>query len=160
MTELFTRISPSEITDRVQVRSIKSQGVDRLKSKIEQLGFQSSKPILVYPTESGYCLLDGNHRLEAAIACGLQELPALVVAPPASELEAVKQARESNEAAETVVPTTFVDDAELVWKLAKESSLKDVAKAMGWKTHQQVAQYNALQKLSKETWSLVATLTA
>ena len=151
-------IAPTEIVSRVEARSLKLDGVERLKATIDRLGFQVDKPILVYPFESGYRLIDGNHRLEAAIAQGLETVPALIVEPPANELEAIKQARESNEAAETVVPTTFVDDAELIWRMLDEEKQQDVADALTWSLSK-VKQYSALKSIGNEAWSLVKVTT-
>lgn len=148
---LLQFIRPQEIISRVEARSVKADGVERLKAKIDRLGFQVDKPIRVYPFESGYRLIDGNHRLEAAIAYGLEQVPALIVEPPANELDAIKQARESNEAAETVVPTTFVDDAELIWRLLENSTQKEVADALKW-SRSQIADYKQLSKLCHKAW--------
>lgn len=83
---------------------------------------------------------------------------------PASELDAIKQARESNEASETVVPTTFVDDAELVWRLTEKNpstekpkhTQDEAAKAMGW-SREAVKNYAALQKIDNEAWKVIGT---
>jgi DNA modification methylase/ParB-like chromosome segregation protein Spo0J len=147
-------LKPEQICSRVEARSLKSDGVERLKSKIKRLGFQADKPLRVYPFESGYRLIDGNHRLEAAIAEGLETVPALIVEPPANELEAIKQARESNEASETVVPTTFVDDAELIWRLLENEKQQEVADALSWSLSK-VKQYSALNAINSKAWSFI-----
>lgn len=143
-------IQLAAISGRVEARSIKASGVDRLKDKIKRLGFQVDKPIRVYPYHGGYFLIDGNHRIEAAKALNLDAVYAVIVDPPASELDAIKQARESNEASETVVPTTFVDDAELVWRLTDipGNTQEQIAQAMGWNTRVDVARHKALRVLN------------
>ncbi|MBE9194237.1 hypothetical protein IQ219_02595 [Synechocystis sp. LEGE 06083] len=83
---------------------------------------------------------------------GLETVPALVVEPPANELEAIQQARESNEASEAVVPTTFVDDAELIWRLLESSTQQEVASALKW-SRSQVADYKQLSKLCGKAWN-------
>jgi DNA modification methylase/ParB-like chromosome segregation protein Spo0J len=158
-------IDPSDIVSRVECRSLKLDGVERLKAKINRLGFQIDKPLRVYSYENGYRLIDGNHRLEAAIAEGLQRIPALVVDIPLNELEAIKQARESNEASEAVVPTTFVDDAELIWRMLEEINeetekpkytQQDVANTLKW-SRGKISQYAMLSQISRKAWNLVAT---
>lgn len=64
-------------------------------------------------------------------------------------------ARESNEASETVVPTTFVDDAELVWSLTEKFTQAQAAIAMGGWTQPQVAQYRALNKIDDDAWKII-----
>lgn len=86
----------------------------------------------------------------------LPSVPALVVSPPADHLAEIRQARESNEASETVVPTTFVDDAELVWSLTEKFTQEETAKAMGW-SRPQVSQYAMLNKIDSEAWAVIAT---
>lgn len=149
-------IPATAIVSRVDARSLKNDGIERLRTKIERLGFQPDKPLRVYPVDGGYRLIDGNHRLEAAIKLALNVIPALIVEKPADELAEIQQARESNEASETVVPTTFVDDAELVWRLTETFTQEQTAKAMGW-SRAQVSQYAMLNKINDEAWRIVAT---
>jgi len=149
-------IPATAIVSRVMARSVKAEGVDRLRGKIERLGFQADKPLRVYPVDGGYRLIDGNHRLEAAIRLSLATIPALIVEPPVDELAEIQQARESNEASETVVPTTFIDDAELVWKLTETFTQEQTAKAMGWNTRVDVSRYKALRVLKDaDVWDEV-----
>lgn len=61
-----------------------------------------------------------------------------------------------NEASETVVPTTFVDDAELVWSLTEKFTQEETAKAMGW-SREAVKNYKALQKIDSEAWAVIGT---
>jgi len=151
-------IPATAIVSRVDARSLKNDGIERLRTKIERLGFQPDKPLRVYPVDGGYRLIDGNHRLEAAIKLALNAIPALIVEKPADELAEIQQARESNEASETVVPTTFVDDAELVWRLTETFTQEQTAKAMGW-SREAVKDYKALKKIDSEAWSVIgATL--
>jgi DNA modification methylase len=148
-------IPTAAIVSRVAARSLKPEGVERLRAKIARLGFQPDKPLRVYAVDGGYRLIDGNHRLEAAGKLTLETIPVLVVDPPADALEEIQQARESNEASETVVPTTFIDDAELVWTLTEKFTQEQTAKAMGGWTQPQVAQYKALKKISEEAWKII-----
>lgn len=150
-------INISEITSRVEARSLKADGVDRLRLKIGRLGFQPDKPLRVYKHDGGYRLIDGNHRLEAALALSMDTVPALIVAAPLDGLDEIQQARESNEASETVVSTTFVDDAELVWRLTETFTQEQTAKAMGGWSRAQVSQYAMLNKIDSEAWNIVAT---
>ncbi len=74
----------------------------------------------------------------------------------ADALDEIRQARQSNEASETVVPTTFVDDAELVWHLTEKFTQEQAAKAMGW-SRPLVAQYAQLKKIDADAWAVVVT---
>lgn len=70
-------------------------------------------------------------------------------------------ARQANEASETVVPTTFVDDAEFIWRELDEENpnkktQEQVAEIMGW-GRTKVANYAALDRIAHKAWGLVVT---
>lgn len=150
----FKSVQISQIISKVNIRSVKTNGVDRLKTKIQRLGYQDSFPVTLYKRENGYRLIDGNHRLEACVELGLSEIPALIIEQPKTDLEEIKLARESNEASETVVPTTFVDDAELIWRMLEKNTQEEVGKTLGW-SRAKVKDYNSLSKISTKTWRLI-----
>ncbi len=82
-------------------------------------------------------MIDGNHLLATALRCGIETIPAQLV-EGLSGLEAFKLAIRSNEASETVVPTTFVDIAEFIWKLDQEGKKdKEIAEILGWNSRSQ-----------------------
>jgi len=88
---------------------------------------------------------------------GLREVSALVREPCANFLEEVTLARASNEASGTMVPTTLVDDAELVWRLRDAGFTQEqVGEALHW-NRVQVAQYQALLKIDREAWTFIVT---
>src|SRR5262249_47193442 len=73
-------------------------------------------------------------------------------------LEEVACARASNAASGTLVPTTFVDDAELVWRLRGEFSLKAIADAFGAECGEgQVKHYSALSQICSDAWQVIVT---
>src|SRR6267142_702226 len=126
-------IPPAAITERVACRSLKPYGVELLKGKIKRLGFLPQYPLLVMPLgEYTYRCIDGSHRLEAALALGLTKVPVLVAETLNGPLEEIAAARAANEAAESLVPTTLIDEAELVWRLCAEYTQAQVGKALGW----------------------------
>lgn len=55
----------------------------------------------------------------------------------------------------TVVKTTFIDDAELVWKLTESFTQEQTAKAMGGWSREAVKDYKALKKIDSEAWTIV-----
>jgi DNA modification methylase/ParB-like chromosome segregation protein Spo0J len=152
------QILPIEtITDRVEARAIHRHGVAALAHKMKLLGFLPQFPVLVSLMPEGkYRLLDGAHRLEAAMQTGLTEIYALVREPCANLLEEVAIARASNEASGTNVQTTMVDDAELIWRLSAVYKQEEIGHALGW-SRQQVSQYALLQNVSQEAWDIIAT---
>jgi DNA modification methylase len=145
------------ITERIDARSLHPHGVAALVTKMQLLGFLPQFPVLVSPLAAGaYRLLDGAHRVEAATQAGLPAVVALVRAPCADFLEEVTIARASNEASGTMVPTTLIDDAELVWRLCKDYTQAEVGQALGW-SRTEVANYAALQKIDAEAWQGIVT---
>lgn len=64
----------------------------------------------------------------------------------------------TNRAHEAATPPTFVDDAELVWKLVETGKRQEtIAAIMGWKAQSMVSQYYALRKIIPEGWKLIIT---
>lgn len=155
MTDL---IEVSKITKRIQVRNVKASGIEKLKDKINKLGFLPQHPLLVNRIENGeYELIDGNHRLDAAINLGLTVLPGHILSNHLSDSEKKKFARQANEASETMIPTTFVDDAEFVWKEIKAGKTQtEVAEIIGW-SRDKVAKYDALRNIDKSAWKVIVT---
>lgn len=152
-----TTIPISAITNRLQVRSVKPRGVEMLKGKIARLGYLPERPLLVMSDGSGgYQLLDGNHRLEAALALGITTFPAHIVTEDLDDSAKKRRARQANDAAEAVVPTTFVDDAELIWRELEAKDQSEVGEILGW-SREKVAQYAQLRKLNPEAWKIVVT---
>lgn len=153
-----TTIHVDEITNRIRVRSIKTRGVELLKAKIDRLGYLPERPLLVTSDgNGGYELLDGNHRLEAALALGITRFPIHVVTDDLDDSAKKRRARQANDAAEAVVPTTFVDDAELIWReLSNDKTQAEVAEIMDW-SRGQVSQYALLRKIRSSAWDVIAT---
>jgi DNA modification methylase len=153
----IARLPLDAITARVMIRPLKPSGVERLKAKIAKIGYKEAFPITVQPHGDGYELIDGNHRLEAARALGLATIPALVLSERLPDLDAKRHARQANEASETVVPTTFVDDAELIWAEADNGRTQEqIGGVLGW-SREKVAQYRQLRKIAPEAWAVVVT---
>jgi predicted transcriptional regulator len=79
-----------------------------------------------------------------------------------SEGDLYKLALQSNNAAETIVPSTLVTFAEFVWDRLKENdegskdyTQSDVAKMLGW-SRSAVSDYVALGKICKAAWEIIA----
>lgn len=147
----------ASIVEYVPSREVKPYGVALLREKLVRLGFLPQLPLLLMPVgETSFRLLDGRHRLEAAKDLGLAEVPALIRPLAADLLEEIQIARQANEATETLVPTTLVDDAELVWRLCEKFTQERVAYALGW-GRTDVANYLALQHIAPEVWAVIVT---
>ncbi len=154
---MLKTIPIAQITGRVTVRRIKPGGVQRLKAKIEKLGYLPQYPLLVVKGKKGYTLVDGAHRLEAMKELGLKSVPVYVDETLAGDAEQLRRARQANEAAESVIPTTFVDDAELVWReLDMGRTQVELGEILGW-TREKVKNYAALRKIESQAWQVIGT---
>ena len=112
-----TTITAEQITGRVQGRSIKSRGVEMLKAKIERLGYLPERPLLVMSDgNGGYELLDGNHRLEAALALGMTTFPIHVVTEDLDDSAKKRRARQNR--AFTRIMAKFMPTAATVGRYA------------------------------------------
>lgn len=152
----MTSINISEITDQIEARSIKTQGVERLKEKISQIGYLPEKPIVLAPNGNGYILIDGAHRVEALKGLGIKKVEALIDETLVTEALQYRRARLANEVAEAIVPTTFVDDAELIWRLSEIMTQTEIGSVLGW-SRDLVARYVALKKICTDAWTIIVT---
>jgi len=152
------KVQLSEIKEFIQIRSLKEWGVEHLVEKIKRLGFLPNFPVLISRDANGQVtLIDGNHRVEAARRLGMEEIFAHQVQDELSRNDMLKAAVAANEAAETMVKTSFVDHAEFVWRLGGEGLTQaQIADVLGW-SRGKVSQYALLQKIDGEAWQGVAT---
>ena len=147
----------NSIISSVKIREVKPYGVELLMQSIQKHGFQDSFPLLVAPVEGGYELLNGKHRFEAAVRLGLETVPVLILNKEMTDIEKKKLAIATNNATESIVPTTFVDNAEFIWREVESGKTQaEIAEIMGW-SREQVAQYVRLQKICKDAWDIIVT---
>ena len=154
-------IKLAQITRRMGVRSLKPKGVQRLKEKIAEVGYLPEKPVIITPdgAEEAYILIDGNHRVAALEQLGINTVEAYLDETLITEALRLRRARLANEVSETVVPTTFVDDAELVWRLADEGMTQtEIGGVLGW-GRSKVLNYNRLNNINPETWEIISDTT-
>lgn len=147
----------SQINERIGIRSIKPKGVERLKAKISEVGYLPEKPVIVTPNGKGYILIDGAHRVAALEALGEDSVEALIDESLVTEAMRFRRGRLANEVSETVIPTTFVDDAELIWVLTGQGMTQtEIGGVLGW-SREKVKNYNALKGISPESWEVIGT---
>jgi DNA modification methylase len=145
------------ITGRLPVRRLSAPGVQRLIKSIQRSGFLEQFPLVVTLLgEESYQLIDGNHRYEAALACGLTSVPC-VVKTQLAEHDRYVLAWQSNSAAEMVVPSTLVTYAEFIWDRSNEKYTQaEIATMLGW-SREKVKNYAALNQISKDAWAVIGT---
>lgn len=153
----FTTLPLDRIVSKLPVRRLSQKGLARIQESMRRSGFLDNYPLVVAPYGEGYQLIDGNHRYEAAKAAGLTSAPC-VIKDSLSENDLYRLALQSNDAAETVVPSTLVTHAEFIWERSKEGKTQEeIADMLGWK-RPSVRDYALLQKIAKEAWdAIVAT---
>lgn len=137
----------SFIKDRHLVRAINPAYVDRLASTIKRVGV---KDFPLAATPDGI-LFGGNHRFEAFKKLGIDQCWMAVYQPPSLDRESLQL----NTASEELLPTTFVDHAELVWRKLKDGQTQQqVAEDLEW-TLNKVKKLSMLQNISSDAWKLV-----
>ncbi len=156
-TSTFSWVNLNSVISAVEVRRLKEQGIELLKEKIGSCGFMESFPLLVAPLNGGYELINGAHRFQAAKELGLEKVPALIISRELNDAEKKKLARQVNEATETLIPTTFVDDAEFIWREADAGKTQEeIAEIMGW-SREKVRNFIMLRNICADAWDMVGT---
>ncbi len=142
------------ITSKLPVRRLSASGIARLTESMKRSGFLDNYPLVVTPDSEDFQLIDGNHRYEAAKGLGIQTVPC-VIKTELTEQERYKLALQSNNAAETVVPSTLVTFAEFVWNRANEGKTQEeIANMLMWERGK-VAKYAMLHRISKDAWDMI-----
>jgi hypothetical protein len=100
----------------------------------------------------GAFLLSSTYPRGAATNGSATGVPA--VAPAPARFSGQAAARAANEAAESLVPTTLIDEAELIWRLCEHHPQAKVGKALGW-SREAVRDYLALHKIDIEAWKII-----
>src|SRR2546429_8261505 len=83
-------------------------------------------------------------------------VPVLIQEPLSDALAEIAAARAANEAAESLVPTTLIDEAELAWRLCETHTQAQIGKALGWGREQR-AHHVQLKKNEEKTWKTIVT---
>ncbi|MEW6685645.1 MAG: ParB/RepB/Spo0J family partition protein [Candidatus Edwardsbacteria bacterium] len=109
----LSRILPNRFQPRVK---IKPESLKELTHSIKEKGIL--EPLLVRQTDSGYELIAGERRLEAAKLAGLKEVPTLVL--KASEEEALELSLIENLQRENLNP---LEEAKAYQRLSQEFNL-------------------------------------
>jgi len=90
------------------------------------------------------------------VELGLKTVPVIVL-DEMSDVDKKKFARQVNNATESVVPTTFLDDAELIWREVDAGKAQsEVAEIMGW-SREKVKNYISLRHICDDAWKMVGT---
>jgi hypothetical protein len=100
-------------------------------------------------------LICGNHRLEAAKRVGLTKILA-IVHEDLTESQKYQIALASNANAADAMPETFVDHAELVWRLLDGRTQQQVADVVGW-SRSKVRNFALLSGICSAAWDIVGT---
>ena len=138
----------SFIRERHLVRAINPAYVEQLASAIQRVGVKGY-PLAATPDGA---LFGGNHRFEAFTRLGIETCWMHIYQPASIDREAL----ELNAASEEILPMSFVDHAELVWRKLKEGmTQQQVADELGW-GFDRVNRLAKLQEINSEAWEMVS----
>lgn len=153
--QTYVMIPLDKIVKKLSVRKISKSGKNRILKSMQKSGFLNNYPLIVIALpDKTYLLIDGNHRLEVARELGVELVPC-VIKTGLTELEQYKLALDSNNAAETIVPSTLVTFAEFIWdRTVNGYTHEEVGKILGWGTDK-VDKYNALRQIDSKAWAII-----
>jgi len=148
-------ININQIAEFVNRRAVKINGIEIMKTNIKNIGFLENNPITVSKTQDGYKLIDGNHRVKACLELGIEYLPA-IIKENLTYIQEKQLATQCNLASETIIPTTFVDDAEFIWQELENHTQQEVGEMLGW-SRDKIQKYSILKTINKEAWQIIVT---
>ena len=68
------------VVDDAYQRPIAAQGLKTIRGIVEAFDWRMFAPVVVCPIEGGlYAIVDGQHRTTAALTCGIERVPALII---------------------------------------------------------------------------------
>jgi DNA modification methylase len=149
------------INEFLEIRNINLQGLKILRENILANGYNKEFNLTVSKSNNNYKLIAGRHRYEILKELNIKEVP-VIVYENLSYNEELKIARQSNTDVESFIPTTFIDDAELIWrelKNNKEMTQEKLGVAMGW-SRDKVQGYFSLNKIHISCWQLIKSSVA
>ena len=124
--------------------------LEQLTANIAANGYNVAYPIVI----DGATLVEGQHRLLAAIANKLESIP--YVAKP-QHISPIRFGLQCNADGQLTAADDVFDLAELCWQLAEVEGWegKRIATELGWKTTEQVYQHGNIKKsLHERAWLL------
>lgn len=149
---LTSKVVPVGELHPLNLRPVTEERVKTLKDSIENRGYDPSCPLIVQRNGAGYLVVNGCHRLRAAMELNIKELP--VVEYPADE-DPVRIALRTQENDEQVHPWDFLDKAFLVKKLYEELGTQEkVAERLKWE-RSNISRYLAIASLPDECVTII-----
>ena len=120
---------PTDKLKSFSIREIRPAIVDKIKERIGD-SYNPARPMTVIPNDGMYLVAGGNHRLEAVVALGLQEVPCLVL-PEGTDPYAV--AIKDNEDEDTYAPMDLFDWLNIISGLRDEGLTQaQIGGRIGW----------------------------
>lgn len=131
-------------------RALKPWLVEQLTASMQAHGYNVAYPIVI---DRNGTLVEGRHRLTAASAVGITEIP--FIRKP-DDVSSIRFGLQCNTDGQLAAADDVFDLAELCWKLSNEGMTgKDVAELIGWDSAGAVSNYKGIrEKLHAAAWNL------
>lgn len=127
-----------------ELRDVRAHVVEEIAERIEETGYNPSRPMRVLERDGGYVVADGNHRLRAlretdAIS-GTKQVPCVV---ETDDVDIYELAHESNQDEATYAEEDLFDHLDYIADLRDEQTQAEIAERLGW-SRSKVAKYSSL----------------
>jgi DNA modification methylase len=117
----------------LELRDIRPNVVEQIKERIEKTGYNPARPMRVVPRNSGYAVVDGNHRLKAlkeASEYDSEHRVPCVVEDPDADVYALSHA--SNQDEDTYAQEDLWDHLDFIASLREDHAQADIAQRLGF----------------------------
>ena len=95
-----------------KIRDVRQSILDKIQERIEQAGYNPSRPLSVVQKNGKYIVADGNHRLEVIRKLGIQDVPCVVYQDDPYSI-----ATKSNQDEDTYAPMDLFDWLDVIRNL-------------------------------------------
>ena len=138
------RYIPLRELEGSELRDVRDHVVDDIAERIGETEYNPSRPMRVVKRDSGYVVVDGNHRLAALQQLdSVRESKAIPCVVEPGDVDLYQLAHESNQDESTFAEEDLFDHLDYIADLRDDHTQAEIAERLGW-SESKVHQYSRL----------------
>lgn len=130
-----------------RIRDLRESTLQEIKNNIKENGYFDARVLAIVKINDEYHVADGNHRLEALLALGIETVPCVVY----ENTDPYQIAIEGNIAENTYAPMDLFDWLNIIQKLKKEGlTQEEIGNKIGWSQRKVADYFQIIKNFSAE----------